>query len=154
MRVSLITQLKIIKITERYQIDAKNLILAGFNERFGFIDHSYNPDLNNIYTYYNKEGYAFFVGLHQDHVICTGALTKVRDEVGRIERMSVKKQYRRQGIAQRMLVHLENYAKKIGYPKLVLETNKEWDSAINLYINNGFIIDKQDKERVYLAKIL
>ncbi|WP_188456307.1 hypothetical protein [Virgibacillus oceani] len=62
---------------------AKDLILEGFKERFGFIDHTCNPDLKDIFTYYNREGYAFFVGFHRDQVICTGALTKEHDEAGR-----------------------------------------------------------------------
>ncbi|WP_188456308.1 GNAT family N-acetyltransferase [Virgibacillus oceani] len=68
--------------------------------------------------------------------------------------MSVKKPFRRQEFAQIMLVHLENYAIKLGYPRLVLETNKEWMSAINLYKNNGYIEYERDHQRIYLTKDL
>lgn len=40
-------------LTEKYQNEAKRLILSRTEERFGFIDHTLNPDLNDICSYYS-----------------------------------------------------------------------------------------------------
>ncbi|SDQ77557.1 GNAT family N-acetyltransferase [Virgibacillus salinus] len=148
------TEVNFTKVTEQQQGAAKDIILEGFKEYFGFIDHTMNPDLNNIYRHYNMNGNAFYVGEIEDWIICTGAITKESESTARIERMSVKKEYRRQGIAQKMLFHLEKQAGKMGYSKIVMETNKEWPSAINLYNTNGYTPFKRDSQRIHMLKEL
>ncbi|MBN9654161.1 GNAT family N-acetyltransferase [Halobacillus sp. GSS1] len=75
---------------------------------------------------YTKEGHVFFVALDDGELVATGAVTKEDHLVGRIERMSVKGSYRRQGIAQRMLEKLEDTARFCKYERLVLETHNSW----------------------------
>ncbi|WP_164669840.1 GNAT family N-acetyltransferase [Virgibacillus doumboii] len=149
-----VDEINFAKISKQQQNEAKDIILEGFRERFGFIDYSLNPDLENIYANYTIDGNAFFVGLLHHQIICTGAITKENPTTARIERMSVKKEFRRQGIARKMLLHLENCAKDMGYSQAVMETNKKWTSAINLYKNNGYAEYKQDNQRIHMFKTL
>lgn len=51
--------LRIIKITKEFEDKARNLILEGLLERFGFIDHSCNPDLKSIIRTYSQNGNVF-----------------------------------------------------------------------------------------------
>ncbi|WP_404451548.1 GNAT family N-acetyltransferase [Virgibacillus necropolis] len=148
----MIDQVMIKPITADYQDEAKGLVLEGMKERFGFIDHTLNPDLNILCAHYSKRGNAFYIGFIDNNLICTGALTKECTTTGRIERMSVKKAYRRNGIAQLMLEHLELKAKQLGYSKIVLETNQLWNSAITFYKKNGFKVDFQENERIHFFK--
>ncbi|WP_394218847.1 GNAT family N-acetyltransferase [Halobacillus trueperi] len=134
--------------------EARNLILAGFLERFGFIDHSLNPDLNDMMDTYGKEGRMFFVAFVDGELIATGAVTKEDHQVGRIERMSVKGSYRRKGIGQRMLAKLEDSARSCKYGTLVLETNHTWESAIRLYTTNGYRLVSDDGNRSHFEKRL
>lgn len=144
--------LTIKQITKKYQDEAKRLVLTGMKERFGFIDHTLNPDLNNICCHYSANGNVFFIGFLNGELVCTGALTKKNLTTGRIERMSVKKAYRRKGIANKMLYHIESRAIKMGYSKIVLETNRDWNSAIKFYKNNGYVFDFNENERVHYSK--
>jgi hypothetical protein len=59
------------------QAEAKNLILAGMGEHFGEIDHSLNPDLNDIAASY--AGAIFLVAWCENRIVGTGAL--VRDQM-------------------------------------------------------------------------
>ncbi|MFC4559014.1 GNAT family N-acetyltransferase [Virgibacillus kekensis] len=152
--MKIVPEIKFTKVTEQQQDEAKALILEGFKERFGFIDPTLNPDLSNIYKHFNLEGNAFFVGFQMGQIICTGAIANETNNTARIERMSVKKDFRRQGIARAMLYHLEDYAKDIGYSKAILETNIKWPSAINLYQNNGYDEYTRDEQRVHMVKYL
>jgi hypothetical protein len=87
------TDLMTFKMTKKYEAAAKELILEGFLERFGFIDHSLNPE-NNITETYNKEGSLFLIGLIEEQLVCTGALTKESGDTCRLQRMSVKLAFR------------------------------------------------------------
>lgn len=146
--------LKIKPIIEEYQKEAKELILNGMKERFGFIDYSLNPDLNTICKHYSNDGHAFFIGFLGSDLVCTGALTKDNYYTGRIERMSVKLALRRNGFAKIMLEHLEQYAKQMGYSKIALETNQNWNSAIAFYTNNEYKFDLQTGEQLHFVKEL
>ena len=116
-------EMKIQQITQAFEDEARTVVLKGLEERFGFIDHSFNPDLKDILRSYNREKTIFFVGVYRNEVIATGAVSYESTSVGRIERMLVLKKYRRGGIAKIMLRHLESWAQQQSYEKLVLETN-------------------------------
>ena len=146
--------MQIVLITEQYEAAARQLILDGLEERFGFLDHSFNPDLRNIIRNYSRNGDVFLVGLEDNKVVCTGALTKEGATAGRIQRMSVKKSHRRGGLAESMLRKLEETARQQGYKKLVLETNNEWHSAIEFYKKMGYGVDWKDAERSHFLKLL
>ncbi len=132
--------------------EAKNVILTGFQERFGFIDHTLNPDIHDISNEYTGEHHHFFVGLKDTHIICTGAIRKESPDTYQIVRMSVLKDYRKHGLGRLMLHHLEKEAKGLGAKKLILETNKHWSDAIRFYQNNGFIYKDEDSVSCYFEK--
>ncbi|MFD2638700.1 GNAT family N-acetyltransferase [Piscibacillus salipiscarius] len=147
-------KLKIVQVSKEFDEDAKAHILEGFLEHFGYIDHSLNPDLNSITDYYSRRGYIFLIGFIDQELVCTGAITKEGSHTGRIERMSVKKAFRRRGLANKMLQQLERYALDMKYTKLVLETNQHWQNAIQFYQSNHFIEEKRDQQRIHFAKRL
>lgn len=134
--------------------DAKSLILEGLKERFGFLDYSFNQDLNDIMINYIEMDDIFLVGIDNHNIVCTGALTKENEHVGRIQRMSVKVGFRGKGYARQMLCSLESAAKEKGFKKLVLETNKEWTSAIELYKSTGYSIYQTDERCSHFVKLI
>lgn len=144
--------IQITPVTAQLEEAARQLILDGLEERFGFLDHSFNPDLKNIIRNYSQEGGVFLVGLQNNIVVCTGALTKEDSTSGRIQRMSVKKSHRRSGLAKLMMQALEKEASLQGYGKLVLETNNEWHSATEFYGKMGYQVDWKDEERSHFLK--
>ncbi|MBX0356823.1 GNAT family N-acetyltransferase [Halobacillus sp. Nhm2S1] len=146
--------LDILPLHKAVEDDARNLILAGFFERFGFIDHSLNPDLKDMMGTYGKDGHVFYVAFENDEMVATGAVTKENHRVGRIERMSVKRTFRRKGIGQRMLAKLEDAARSSQYERLVLETHNTWESAVRLYTSNGYYLLSDDGQRYHFEKNL
>ena len=78
--------------------------------------------------------------------------------------IAVLKDYRRQGIASRLFVALEEWARKEGVPRLELTVAMNNSAAISCYKTNGFVIEgvrsqslKINDEWVdefYMAKIL
>jgi ribosomal protein S18 acetylase RimI-like enzyme len=86
-------------------------------------------------------------------VVCTGALAMADDSTGRIERMSVKKAFRKRGLGKRLMRELEILAQK-RYQELILETNNDWISAISFYSSNGYTIYLNDDECTHFVKKL
>jgi len=56
-----------------------------------------------------------------------------------VKRMFVLPEFRGKGIATKILVELENWAKELLYNKCVLETGKRQPDAIALYEKNGYL---------------
>ncbi|CAN7552352.1 GNAT family N-acetyltransferase [Rossellomorea sp. LjRoot5] len=139
-------------IEKKQSEQAKEVILSGFLERFGFIDHTLNPDIHDISTEYDGTQHHFFVGKENDHIICTGAIRKESEDTYHIVRMSVLSSYRKRGLGRFMLEHLENKARSLGAHRLILETNKQWADAIKFYKNNGFTYMEEDEVSCYFEK--
>jgi putative acetyltransferase len=128
---------------------AKALVLAGLGERWGWLDPTLNPDLNDIATTY-ADG-VFLVGFLDNALVATGALTPEVTPDGvealRVVRMSVRADLRGQGIGRRMLDALVERARQQACSLLVLETTSTWTDAVRFYTRYGFqIIEERDGE--------
>ncbi|MCM2587794.1 GNAT family N-acetyltransferase [Rossellomorea marisflavi] len=134
--------------------EAKNLILEGFRERFGWIDDTLNPDIKDIAACYDGVDNHFFVGKDQQGIVCTGALKRQGVSTYEIVRMSVRADMRSKGLGRTMLQHLEDAAKSLKAVKLVLETNRAWEDAVGFYKRSGFINNGENESRFYFEKIL
>jgi GNAT superfamily N-acetyltransferase len=118
------------------QAAAKQLILEGMEEHWGYLDSTKNPDLNDI-----KSSYAngtFLVAWLGEELVGTGALIDEADGVARIVRMSVAKHRQRRGIGTLILQHLCEHARAMGYHHIVLETTSTWGNANAFYQACGF----------------
>ncbi len=122
------------------QAATKQLILAGLADHWGTLDPTLNPDLNDIAHSY--QGETFLLAVQGEEIIGCGALIKEEGMAGygRIVRMSVKKENRRQGIGQLILHHLQLAAKQRQFHKIVLETTQSWTEVVAFYQANGFHI--------------
>ena len=52
--------------------------------------------------------------------------------------MFVKPEHRGKGVAAALLTELEQWAKEIGYARVVLETGARLESAVRLYARQGY----------------
>ena len=123
----------------------KKLILAGLADHWGTLDPTLNPDLNDITHSYRGE--TFLLAVQGEEIIGCGALIEEEGMAGygRIVRMSVKKENRRQGLGQLILHHLQLAAQQRHFHKIVLETTQTWLDVVAFYQANGFqIIGHQD----------
>ncbi|MBN2003797.1 MAG: GNAT family N-acetyltransferase [Anaerolineae bacterium] len=122
---------------------AQRLILAGLEERWGVLDPTKNPDLDDITKIYGDDVF-LTAWLQNDEtseettLVGTGALIREEETVARIVRMSVARSLRRQGIGRTLLEHLFAHARAAGYRRIVLETTSTWSDAIAFYERYGF----------------
>lgn len=63
---------------------------------------------------------------------------KRRETVGRLRRMAVLPEFRRLGVARKLLDELLNHAREIGYKQVVLLTTSAQQAALNFYPKHGF----------------
>ncbi len=115
---------------------ARQLILEGLAEQWGYLDETRNPDLNDIPGYYGPG--VFLVALQDGRIVGTGALLPEGAATGRIVRMSVAQDHRQQGIGRAILHALETAADRMGYRQLVLETTATWEGVIAFYLAQGY----------------
>ena len=132
------------------QLPVRRLILEGLGEHFGFIDESFNPDLENIETNYSLPGHYFVVAEKDGELVGTGALIFQADDGAQMVRVSVAPKFRRQGIARQIVEHLIQTARDRQVAHLWMETNQNWASAIRLYQACGFTEFKREDGLVYL----
>ena len=111
------------------------LVLDGMSERWGWVNESLNPDLDDIDTHYGND--CVLVALDGPLVVGTGILL-LRAAEGEIVRMSVHRDYRRRGIAMNLLAELLHLASEYGVNRILVETNANWTEAQNLYKASGF----------------
>ena len=135
------------------QSDTKKLILAGLGGHFGGIDLALNPDLDDIVSTYLEDGHQFVVATLNEQIIGTGGLY-LQEEVGRIVRMSVAREYRGLGIGRMLAEHLVGLAKGLGLHRINVETNHDWYPAIELYKSCGFVQLFIDEESIHMALYL
>ncbi len=152
-RMSLPT-LTIRPFTPSDQVPARDLVLEGLGEHFGWIDESRNPDLDDIAAHYLARGHLFVVALVGETLVGTGALIGVDKQTGRLVRMSVHRDWRRLGLGRALVAHLVAAARERGYRRVVVETNNDWWDAIGLYRRCGFHEYDVDEGNVYLAQNL
>jgi ribosomal protein S18 acetylase RimI-like enzyme len=118
------------------QEEARRLVLAGLEEHWGWLDLTKNPDLDDIASTYAGE--TFLVAQLDGELVGTGALICEKEGVGRVVRMSVAKDARRNGIGRKILQELCRRARQRGFRRLVLETTQTWEDAIGFYRKFGF----------------
>lgn len=135
----------------RDQAAVRRLILAGLGERFGFIDETLNPDLDDIAATYLRQGHLIDLVEIEDAIVGVGILVADGPGIGRLVRMSVSAAHRRRGLGRALVAHLIGRAERRGDRRLLLETNDDWHDAIRLYETCGFVEIARDAGDVHFA---
>ena len=90
-------------------------------------DHSFYSQFNKIDVIKHA------LVLYKDkQPVAIGAIKEFDDESMEVKRMYTLPEFRGLGLAKKVLLELENWAKALGYKKCVLETGKRQPEAINL----------------------
>jgi putative acetyltransferase len=98
-------------------------------------DHSFYSQFNTLTNI--KEA---IVCYENDLAIGCGAIKKYDEQTAEVKRMFVMPAHRGRGIASKVLVGLEQWAKELGYQHCILETGQKQPEAIKLYQKNGYQI--------------
>lgn len=81
---------------------------------------------------------SFVVVLEADRIVGCGGVQRHDDETGEIKRMWVHSDMRGRGLGRRLLSHLEETTRELGYAAVVLDTNAVLAQAISLYESAGY----------------
>lgn len=80
----------------------------------------------------------FVIARENGNAIGCGAFREISNEIAEIKRMYARK--KSSGIGNKILSYLEEQAKKFGYSKIILETRKCNENAVNFYLKNEYKI--------------
>lgn len=89
---------------------------------------------------YNKSDTIKHVAIayDMDKPVGCGAIRKYSDDTIEVKRMFVLNEYRKKGVASRILNELEKWSKELGGKFCILETGRKFPDAIKLYEKNGY----------------
>lgn len=136
----------ITEFEEKYGEAVKGFLLSILEGEFGHY-HVQRPDLENISEYYQKDKGNFWVVYKDATVIGTAGLTDYGEGIGYVQRMSVDKQYRGTGLAQKLLATVIEFAKANNFISIYLATSPNLIAANKFYPKEGFRkIDKLPKQ--------
>ena len=113
-------------------ISLVNLLDAELAERDGE-DHPFYAQFNKI----DKIKYVV-VAYENDKPVSCGAIKEYSPDTMEVKRMYTLTESRGKGIATKVLIELEKWAKELSYGKCILETGKKQPEAIALYKKNGY----------------
>jgi putative acetyltransferase len=131
------------------QHEVKQLVLAGLEEHWGFLDLTLNPDLNDIATTYSDG--IFLVARQGGRIVGTGALLPRDRATAEIVRMSVASHLRRSGLGTMILQSLCEVARARKYQRIILETTSTWQEVVAFYLKFGFQITHHHECDTYFA---
>lgn len=118
------------------------LILDGLQDRWGTLDPTLNPDLHDfVATYGSGVTLTAWVG---QRLVATGTLMPREAGTAEVLRMSTASDFRRRGIASRLLEELMAEARRRGVRRLVLVTETVWVDARTLYERHGFLLEREE----------
>jgi ribosomal protein S18 acetylase RimI-like enzyme len=114
----------------------RELIVQGLAEHWGSYDPRLNADLEDFAGHYKSS--EVLVAKRGARIVGVGVLQPAGAGEGRIVRMSVAGDCRRQGIGTQLLQGLLQAARARGYRRVVLETTATWELAVKFYASRGF----------------
>ncbi len=129
-------QVEILPYEPENQERAKELILNGLKEHWGYLDESKNLDLNEISKAY-AEG-LFLIAWLNNEIVGTGAWLPRSDSIVEVVRMSVVTHLRKCGIGRAILCELCKRAYENDFERVILETTETWQEIIAFYKRFGF----------------
>jgi GNAT superfamily N-acetyltransferase len=106
------------------------------------VDKNYNKSNGSCFwvaeTVVNDDDYS---NTHQQKILGTTALRNLKqfESTCELKRMYVLRDFRRLGLGQKLLDIAIDFAKSVGYSRIVLDSSKALHPARALYLNNGFV---------------
>jgi len=96
-------------------------------------------DLDDIQKNYFDNGGTFLVTVDDDHIIGTGAIRFLDENVCELKRMWLLTDYHGQGHGYRMIQKLFSVAREKGYKRMRLQTDNAFQTrAVDFYTKLGF----------------
>ena len=116
-----------------------------------------NPEEFKILKEFNvtKDYIYYLVVVIGKKIVGVGALKKLKDRKVRIKRLYVMEDYRRRGIAQKILNQLIRFAREQNFKQILFNTYPTMEHARRFHKRNGFVeIISNDPYQIHLAEKL
>lgn len=115
--------MEIITYREEYKQQIINLILHIQNDEAGIaLSLDEQPDLKNIPEYYQKNGGQFFIAIEGRELIGTIAIMNYGNNNAVLKKFFVRSDFRGKGIGRALYCELLEYARDMGFERIVLDT--------------------------------
>jgi ribosomal protein S18 acetylase RimI-like enzyme len=108
---------------------------------------SQNVDINDYADKLSKNAIVLFLVDHQNNCDAGFAAVYLNNEIDKVAFLStigVKSEYRRTGIADNLLKAVIDLCQKKQFSRIDLEVHPENHAAVNLYLKNGFVVNKDN----------
>ena len=140
--------------------DAKSFLYGQIKEVYGIgPTPEFHYDIEGLEEYYIlPERNNFFVAIIEDKIVATGAIRAydrdyeffrdvyTEDNTASIWRLMVDKDYRRHGIARKLVAKMEEFAKNEGYEMIYLHTHRYLEAAPAFWKSLGYEITIQEDD--------
>ncbi len=143
----------------KYKPEDKEQIIEMVSEILGNIFNGDPTQFELVKEFNITKGYVLYLVAEiqgsEKRIIGTMALKKIDKETLRLKRMYVRKEYRKRGIAQKLLNELVKFAKEKDYKRMLLHTYPTMKNAHKFYKRNGFVeTTGKDPEQIHVIKYL
>ncbi len=113
---------------------------SNVNKEFGVdfdIETILEQDMLELEKFYPPYG-RLLLADHENKVAGLACMRRIREDIGEVKRMYVYPEFRGEGIGKELLKVLLDEARKIGYPRVRLDSARFMKEAHSLYRSMGF----------------
>jgi len=113
----------------------------------GMKEYYISPDCNCMFVAWDGDKIVATAGIRaydKDYDLFKGVYSK--DDTASIWRLMVDGNYRRHGIARRLVNEMEDFAKNAGYSKIYLHTHRYLDAALPFWKSLGYKITIEEDD--------
>lgn len=129
--------MEIIQFEPKYTKDFKKLNIAWL-EKFFWVEPHDEEVLGKPEEYIIRPGGNIFFVKAGEQIIGTVALMKIEEEVFELTKMAVTPHAQGKKIGQKLMAHTLDYARKQGWKKVIIYSNRKLENAIYIYKKMGF----------------
>ena len=101
-------------------------------------EQNYSEELEHLEDKYGLPQGRLYLLIDGETPVASIALHKIDEKTCELKRLYVKPEYRRKGIAEKLLDRIIEEARETGYSYMVLDTMPALKEAIRLYEKKGF----------------
>ena len=96
-------------------------------------------DMDDLRHFYDGQSGVFLVALDGEKVVGTGALRPLAGQAAELKRLWLLEDYHGQKIGYRLVMQLFEFAQRVGYRQIFLQTSLQQQRAIEFYRQIGFV---------------
>lgn len=133
----LAVMVEIIAYEDKYQPQFRQLNLEWL-EKYNLAETHDFEVLNNPRKAILDAGGFIYLAMHNNEVVGTAALAKLQEGIYELVKMTVTPGYRGKGIGNILIQHCLTKARQLNADKVLLYSNSQLQTAINMYEKFGF----------------